>query len=275
MMHSSTLLYALSTLGGLVPGAAAILIARKLDEPVSQYLSRMCLPLWSNATRSMELGLSVGGQVASLSESPFPCERATYIAAACAANGTSEIDFLAEQECLCHGSYWEAEAGCNSCYFVHGNTYSSPSKAASYLTSLSMAECTPSPPTQAFSNLTPPVNFTALIEAPPMTLGHDQFPNNTAVSNYFTPTGEMTLGQITGTATARLTSWTNIAGVSSLKQFNWNSKEFRSYIGISSRRLSGINWIGVGYHPMMRIEDKFAIVLDCVALREVEHASGY
>ncbi|CAI7619272.1 unnamed protein product [Penicillium pancosmium] len=204
-MHSSTLLYALS--------AAAILITRKLDDPVSQYLSRMCLPLWSNATRSMELGISVGDQVASLSESPFPCERAMYIAAACTANGTSEIDFLAEQECLCHGSYWEAEAGCNSCHFVHGNTYSSPSKAASYLTSLSMAECTPSPPTQAFSNLTPPVNLTALTEAPPMTLGHDQFPNNTAVSNYFTPTGEMTLGQITGTATARLTSWTNFAGV--------------------------------------------------------------
>jgi hypothetical protein len=42
-----------------------------------------------------------------------------------------------------------------------------------------------------------------------MTLGDDKFPNNTAVSNYFTGTGLATLGAITGSATARLTTWAN------------------------------------------------------------------
>jgi hypothetical protein len=45
-----------------------------------------------------------------------------------------------------------------------------------------------------------------------LTLGIDKFPNNTAVSNYFTETGPATPGAITGSATARLTTFTNTGG---------------------------------------------------------------
>ena len=45
-----------------------------------------------------------------------------------------------------------------------------------------------------------------------MTLGFDKSPNNTAVSNYFTETGPATPGAITGSATARLTTFTNTGG---------------------------------------------------------------
>ena len=47
-----------------------------------------------------------------------------------------------------------------------------------------------------------------------MTLGLDRFPNNTEVSNYYvaTETDKPLLGEITGSATARLTTWTNLDG---------------------------------------------------------------
>jgi hypothetical protein len=86
-------------------------------------------------------------------------------------------------------------------------------QASSLVASLSTAECSPSPPYQGYTNLVPAVNFTSefLSESlsPSMTLGDDKSPNNTAVSNYFTGTGLATPGAITGSATARLTTWTN------------------------------------------------------------------
>jgi len=57
-----------------------------------------------------------------------------------------------------------------------------------------------------------PFNYTSLSLAPTLTLGFDKFPNNTAVSNYFTETGPATPGAITGSATARLTIFTNTGG---------------------------------------------------------------
>jgi hypothetical protein len=47
-----------------------------------------------------------------------------------------------------------------------------------------------------------------------LTLGTDKFPNMTAVSNYYTATQPtQLLGSITGSATARETSYTNFNGV--------------------------------------------------------------
>ncbi|KAJ6126827.1 hypothetical protein N7523_002439 [Penicillium sp. IBT 18751x] len=152
--------------------------------------------------------------------SPFPCEQETYTKAVCTANGTTPIDFLAEQECLCTGGHWEAMRGCDACYYAHGYRGSPSMSAAayehstaSYMSSLSAAECHVTPPYQPFSNLLPSPNYTSVEDSPSITLASDRFPNNTAVSNYFTATQSMTPGKITGSATARLTSWTNISGV--------------------------------------------------------------
>lgn len=203
----------LTTLIVFLPRVSSLLSRREVNDPAGEYLTRMCLPLLSNTTRSNELHLSIDGLIASLAYSPFPCEQQLYIETICEANGTTEIDFLAEQECLCGGAFWEAWLACSDCYFAHGEQRGTPAEAASALSSLSLAECTPSPPSQPFSNLLPVPNITSAELAPPISLGTDRFPNNTAVSNYFTVTQSMTPGQITGSATGRLKSWTNFSGV--------------------------------------------------------------
>lgn len=191
-----------------------------LKDSASAYLDTMCLPNLSNATRQISLKLSVNDLAASLGMSPFPCEQEMYIGAVCTANGTTPDDFLAEQECLCTGGYWEAVRGCNACNYAHGYRGSPPVSAAafeystaSYISSLRAAECHVSPPYQPFSNLLPTFNITAAEDSPLTTLASDLYPNNTAVSNYFTATQSMTPGRITGSATARLTIWTNTNGV--------------------------------------------------------------
>jgi hypothetical protein len=104
-----------------------------------------------------------------------------YIGSACRANGTMELDFLAEQECLCGCAFWEAIEGCNNCYFAHGYQENTPAELSSSRTSLSIAECSPSLLYQPFSNLLPRVNITSYKDSPPITLGTDRFPNNTVV----------------------------------------------------------------------------------------------
>jgi cytoskeletal protein RodZ len=140
-----------------------------------------------------------------------PCEQELYLQAICTANGTIEVDFLAEQECLCNGAYWEVSAGCNARYFQHGWQVITPEEASSRQASLSTAECQPTPPFQPFSNLLPTINLTSISLAPSLTLGNDRFPNNTAVSNYFTPTESAIAGPIRGSATGKLTRWTTTA----------------------------------------------------------------
>ena len=189
-------------LGALLPLSSAIVVARGNNDPVAAYLSRMCYPLQSNITRDRELHLSADEVIPSLVNSPFPCEQVEYIREICYANGTTELDFLAEQECLCNGAFWDVSAGCYDCYFAHGWQAKTPAEASSSLTSLSAAECEPSPPFQPYSNLFPSINYSdptsilaSIASAPNLTLGIDRFPNNTAVSNYFTPTRSITAGE--------------------------------------------------------------------------------
>jgi hypothetical protein len=203
-------------LGALLPVAPALLTKRVINDPVGVYLSQMCSPLLSNNTRASDLNLTIGGMISSLANSPFPCEQEAYIEAVCTANGTTQIDFLAEQECLCNSAFFDVIAGCDACYAAHGwpgeFAAGSPQESLAIAT-LSAKECEPSPPFQPFSNLLPAVNITSVSERPPLTLGEDRFPNNTAVSNYWTPTRSITPVKITGSATARVTSWTNISGL--------------------------------------------------------------
>lgn len=197
---------------GALPFASASLFQRGYNDPAEAYLTSMCYPLYSNSTRRAELKLSFDEMIPSLAFSPFPCEQSIYLQQICTANGTTVNDFLAEQECLCQGSFFTVVAGCNDCQLAHGYKAYTPEEASSKLSSLSVAECAPTPPFQPYINLVGRVNITSASLSPPLTLGVDKFPNMTAVSNYFTETASVTPGTITGSATARLTSWTNTAG---------------------------------------------------------------
>ena len=188
------------------------MVKSTVNDPAAAYLSRMCSPLLSD--RISKEHFTSDDFVSTLANSPYPCEFVTYMHGICTANGTAAIDFLAEQQCLCNGDFFELLLACGSCAFVHGDTRQTPEMATSSVLSLSMAECTPNPPYQPFSNLLPqPLDvISSESDSSPLTLGVDRFPNNTEISNYYTSTKPLTVGQITGSATARLTSWTNYQG---------------------------------------------------------------
>lgn len=177
---------------------------------VTVYLLHMCFPLVSNGTH----------RVMALANSPFPCELMNYFLYACSANGTSAIDFVAEQQCLCNGgAFWDLMEGCNDCFLSHGDNRNSSSAWAEHVSSVKAAECSVATPCQPFSMLLPPMPemgaTTRWVDPyPNRTLGNDRFPNDTAASNYFTPTRSLTLGEITGSATARVTKFTNSHGIS-------------------------------------------------------------
>ncbi|KAJ5713902.1 uncharacterized protein N7483_011083 [Penicillium malachiteum] len=187
----------------------AICTAEGIDSDM--YLSDMCWPLFSNISRIVDLHLTEKDLIPTLVNSPFPCEQALYIARVCLSNGTTEIDYLAEQQCFCDGGFWEACRGCDNCYIAHGliehgkNRSEKMALDASIRTSLSSAECTRTPPNKPFSDLFPPLNFSKIFGYSPPTLTSDLFPNLTEVSDYFTPTVLLTPGAITGNATARNT----------------------------------------------------------------------
>ncbi|TVY78504.1 hypothetical protein LSUE1_G005939 [Lachnellula suecica] len=195
--------------GALLSLTSARLASRAVNDPADEHLLKMCRPIY---WQHFQAGSSPNGLIPSLRNSPFPCDQQLFIENGCIANGTTEIDFLAEQECLCNGSFFEVSAACDACYFVHGYQQVTPEEASSSLSSIKTAECSPNPPFQPYTNLFPAVNITSAPLSPSWTLGVDKFPNNTAISNYFTPTASATPGAITGIATARLTTWTNTDG---------------------------------------------------------------
>lgn len=179
-----------------------------------QYVAKMCFPLMLDETRARTLGLTLDTLIPSLANSPFPCEQVLYIGNTCFSNGTTAIDFLAEQQCLCGGSWFDADVGCNYCAIAHGLQGYTPAQIVSSASSLSSAECATSPPRGPFTNLAPALDVYATLNAGnSLTFGSDLYPNKTAVSNYFTATASMTPGQITGEATKRLQTFTNVGNV--------------------------------------------------------------
>ncbi|TGO66160.1 hypothetical protein BELL_0976g00040 [Botrytis elliptica] len=181
---------------------------RPTPHPNENYLYQMCYPNLAN------ISLLVGSNGAEkrlqiMANSPFPCERSNYIIYACLANGTSPIDFLAEQECICPSSLWELETACTDCYLAHGYQNITREESDASISSLSQAECTATP-VQPFTNFFSGVDASQALTTPDVVLGSDRFPNQTAVSNYYTGNTAWTIGSITGSATARLTSYTAI-----------------------------------------------------------------
>ncbi|KAL2068599.1 hypothetical protein VTL71DRAFT_14936 [Oculimacula yallundae] len=186
----------------------------RVIDPAYEYLQRMCYP----ATYPYTFGLldSNGEYFSHGANSSAPCDQKFYIAGSCIANGTvPAVDFAAEQQCLCGSNYFAAELGCDACYKAHGYPYILEDKEnIAHYSSLSSAECQASPyPTVPYRNLLTIITLTGTNALPLLTLSDDKFPNQTAVSNYWTTDtrSAATLGSITGAATGRQTERTATA----------------------------------------------------------------
>jgi hypothetical protein len=151
----------------------------------------------------------ISGSAPSLIDSPYPCEVQAAMESICSPNGTTTLDFLAEQECLCDGAFFDVSRGCNNCFFVHGEGEYTPSDADKYFSALSVAECNASP-TQPYQSIvasfTPSFSSGATNSYSSARPTIDHHLTDMAVSNYWTATGSVTIGAITGSATARATT---------------------------------------------------------------------
>lgn len=176
-------------------------------DPNEAYMSAMCYPL----IQSLD-DLSRESLVAAMANSPFPCEQHWYLDLTCMSNGTTPNDFLAEQQCLCGGNYFETNIACYNCQIAHGLvvTPSDRASVSSAVSSQSKAECSSSPATQPYTNLFPPFNSTSFELRPAITLSSDNFPNDTRVENYWTGATAPIAGKITGSAVHHLSSITNV-----------------------------------------------------------------
>lgn len=183
------------------------LYRREFDEETDLYLQEMCLP--SVAEFAYNVDPTVDNFIPSLHDSPFPCEQQVYILNTCVANDTTAIDYLAEQQCICGSNFRETIQGCGACYSAHGLT-SDMEKSNELVSSMWSAECS-ARPTQAFQEILYSIAYRIELTASTpqsettTTLENDQFPSQTAVSNYWTGLSSPSLGSITGSATARAT----------------------------------------------------------------------
>lgn len=174
--------------GGLSP--------RQNDAEVS-YIDSVCLP---NITSPLP-----------------PCQEIINIESACEPSGTTALDYLAHQECMCGGSFFSDWNGCLNCQYVHGSRSEAEAEAfSSILSTVSMELCTGTP-TASFAALFASVTNTAPQQASgAATVLSDQYPSQSAVSLYYTASASQGPGAITGsaaqaTATA-ITSRTSTSG---------------------------------------------------------------
>ncbi|KFY09010.1 hypothetical protein V492_05700 [Pseudogymnoascus sp. VKM F-4246] len=177
----------------------------KKVKPNEQYINDMCQPRYEAIDPNKSYT-----ELAVLSDSPFPCEQEYFLRRLCFSNGTTPNDFLAEQQCLCNGNYFETILGCYNCRIAHG-VIASPSQRAfvtSDLDRLRKAECTPTPVTQPYTNMLIDFNSTSYMLRSDLTLSSHKS-GDTAVSNYYTGASVPIAGEITGAAVDHLSSFTN------------------------------------------------------------------
>ncbi|KAK3945853.1 hypothetical protein QBC46DRAFT_370154 [Diplogelasinospora grovesii] len=138
-----------------------------------------------------------------------PCDMVNIIQEVCLTNGTTPLDFKAEQECICGGSYFAEHSACLTCQSIHGYDWGpNINFRSSVYNSASRAFCDVPTPTAEIRSIM--VSILSTMSPPTHSPTHtrsDQYPGQTAVSLYFTPSPGMSRGpgQITGDA-ARATA---------------------------------------------------------------------
>ncbi|KAI4729868.1 hypothetical protein E4T49_02330 [Aureobasidium sp. EXF-10728] len=144
-----------------------------------------------------------------------PCQAIINIESACQPNGTSPLAYQAHQQCMCNGGYFPNWSGCLNCNYVHGLRSEAVAKAnENIISSASSQFCGAATPTAVFASY-----FAAVSDASPQTASgattvSDQFPSQSAVSLYYTATGNQGPGAITGSA-AQATAVVSSSGSSS------------------------------------------------------------
>jgi hypothetical protein len=172
---------ALAALGSAVAASESPLLVRQTNN-AEQYIQEVC---FANTTSPVP-----------------PCQAIMNIESACQPNGTSSLAYSAHQQCMCNGGYFSNWRGCLNCQYVHG-TRSEAVAEANYaiLSSASSQFCSTATPTAVFASY-----FAALSDSSPQTATgaatsvSDQYPSQSAVSLYYTATGNQGPGAITGSA---------------------------------------------------------------------------
>jgi hypothetical protein len=172
---------ALAALATAAAASESPLLARQTDN-TEQYLQEVCSP---NTTSPVP-----------------PCQAIINIESACQPNGTSPLAYSAHQQCMCNGGYFSNWRGCLNCAYVHGTRSEAVAEAFSaILSSASSQFCSTATPTAVFASY-----FSALSDSSPQTATRaatsvsDQYPSQSAVSLYYTATGNQGPGAITGSA---------------------------------------------------------------------------
>jgi hypothetical protein len=172
---------ALAALATAAAASESPLLARQTDN-TEQYLQEVCSP---NTTSPVP-----------------PCQAIINIESACQPNGTSPLAYSAHQQCMCNGGYFSNWRGCLNCAYVHGTRSEAVAEAFSaILSSASSQFCSTATPTAVFASY-----FSALSDSSPQTATgaatsvSDQYPSQSAVSLYYTATGNQGPGAITGSA---------------------------------------------------------------------------
>jgi hypothetical protein len=129
-----------------------------------------------------------------------PCISIISIQTTCTPNGTEPLDLLASAECLCDApsSFFADWIGCRQCLYVHGGlTQLELNQYEAILGAASSALCTGTP-TADFQSLFSAAQTAAASVTSGGTTYSDQFPSQSAVSLYYTPSGSQGAGVITG-----------------------------------------------------------------------------
>ncbi|THX06463.1 hypothetical protein D6D13_06499 [Aureobasidium pullulans] len=144
-----------------------------------------------------------------------PCQAILNIESACLPNGTSTLAYEAHQQCMCNGGYFPNWRGCLNCQYVHGTRSEAIAEAFdNILSSASQQFCTGTP-TAVFADY-----FSALSDSSPQTATgaatttSDQFPSQSAVSLYYTASGNQGPGAITGSAAQATATASTVSGSS-------------------------------------------------------------
>jgi hypothetical protein len=213
---------ALAALATASAASESPLLVRQTDN-TEQYIQEVCYP---NTTSPVP-----------------PCQAIINIESACQPNGTSSLAYSAHQQCMCNGGYFSNWRGCLNCQYVHGTRSEAVAEAFSaILSSASSQFCSTATPTAVFASY-----FSALSDSSPQTATgaatsvSDQYPSQSAVSLYYTATGNQGPGAITGSAaqaTAVVSSSGNASSSGSLAASAATSSKVSSTASSSSARQS-------------------------------------
>ncbi|KAK6595453.1 hypothetical protein H4I96_09772 [Botrytis cinerea] len=142
-----------------------------------------------------------------------PCIEVITIQSACTPNGTTPLDYLAHAQCMCNGGFFGNWLGCLNCDYVHGGR--SPAVVSAFntiITSASNQLCTGTP-TASFAAIFNSLGGGGDVAEGTATQLTDLYPSETAVSLYYTASGNQGVGAITGSATGATKTGSTSASV--------------------------------------------------------------